>query len=81
MNSKTSCVQPGWDALWEMVVNHLLFTDDACVFSLCVNRLHRLLNICGDYAAEHEIAFNCKKANGVLFSSKSINNLLHEMFF
>ena len=29
-----------------------------------------LLNICGDYAAEHEITFNCNKTIGVLFCPK-----------
>jgi len=29
--------------------------------------LQRLLDFCGDHAAEHEIAFNCKKTIGVLF--------------
>jgi len=29
------------------------------------------LNICGDYAAENEIAFNCKKTFGLLFWPKN----------
>ena len=42
-----------------MVVNHLLFADDMCVFSPSISGLQCLLDICGDYAAEHEITFNC----------------------
>ena len=30
--------------------------------------LQCLLNICGDYAAEHEITFNCNKTIGVFFA-------------
>ena len=30
-----------------------------------------LLDICGDYAAEHEIAFNCNKTSGVGFCPKN----------
>ena len=45
-----------------------------CVFSSSISGLQCLLNICGDYAAEHEITFNCNKTIGVLFCSKSINN-------
>ena len=41
-----------------MVVNHLKFADDICVFSLSISGLQCLLNICGDYAAEHNITFN-----------------------
>jgi len=64
-----------------MVVNHLLFADNICVFSPSTSGLYYLLNICGDYAAEHEITFNCNKIISVLFCPKSINNLPHQMFF
>jgi len=53
-----------------MVVNHLNFADDICVFSTSISGLQCLLNICGDYAAEHEIIFNCNKTTGVLFCPK-----------
>jgi len=63
-----------------MVVNYLMFADDICVFSPSISGLQCLLNICGGYAAEHEITFNCNKTIGVLFCPKSINNLPHHMF-
>jgi len=53
-----------------MVVNNILFVDDICVFSPSIGGLQCLLNICGDYAAEHEITFNCNKKIGVLFCPK-----------
>ena len=53
-----------------MVVNHLKFADYICVFSPSISGLQCLLDICGDYAAEHEIIFNCNKAIGVLFCPK-----------
>jgi len=31
MYSESSWDQPGWDALGNMVVNHLMFADDICV--------------------------------------------------
>jgi len=64
-----------------MVVNHLMFADDICEFSLSISGLQCLLNICGDYTAEHEITFNCNKTIGVLFAQKGTNNLPHQMFF
>ena len=64
-----------------MVVNHLMSADDICVFSSSISGLQCLPNICGVYSAEHEIAFNSNKTTGVLFAQKSINNLLHQMFF
>ena len=39
-------------AVGNMVVNHLMFADDICVFSPSISGLQCLLNICGDYAAE-----------------------------
>ena len=53
-----------------MVVNHLMFADDICVFSTSISALQLLLDICGAYAVEHEIAFNCKKTIAVLFFPK-----------
>ena len=53
-----------------MVVNHLKFADDICAFIPTINGLQCLLNICGDYAAEHEIIFKCNKTIGVLFCPK-----------
>jgi len=44
-----------------MVVKHLMFVDDTCVFSPSVRGLQPLLNILGDYAAELEIALIAKK--------------------
>jgi len=54
-----------------MFVNHLMFADDKCVFIHSISGLQCLLNICGDYVAEHEITFNCNKIIGVLFCQKS----------
>jgi len=41
-----------------IVVNHLLFVDDACVFYPSISGLQHL-NICCDYAAKYEIVFSC----------------------
>jgi len=64
-----------------MVVNNLLFADDICMFSPCIRGLRCLLNICGDYAVEHEITFNCNKKLVFFFAQKSINKVLHQMFY
>jgi len=53
-----------------MVVNHLMFADDICVFSRSISGLQCHLNICGDCASEHEITFDCTKTFGVLFCPK-----------
>ena len=53
-----------------VVVNHLKFAHDICMFSPSISGLQCLLNICGDYATEHEIIFNCNETIGVLFCPK-----------
>jgi len=45
-------------------------TDDICVFSPSISGLQCCLSICGDYAADHEITFNCNKTIGALFCPK-----------
>jgi len=52
-----------------------------CSIQPSISGLQCLFNICGDYAAEHEIIFNCNQTVGVLFVPKGFNNLLHRMFF
>ena len=69
-------------ALHNMPTEHVMaafFVVGFCIFLQHTNGLQCLLNICGDYAAEHEIAFNCNKTSGVFFVPRSINNLVHQM--
>ena len=40
------------------------------MFSHSINALQCLLNICGNYAAEHEITFSCNKTASILFCPK-----------
>jgi len=47
-----------------------MFADDISVFSPIISGLQYHMNICGDYAAEHESTFNCNKTIGVLFCPK-----------
>jgi len=60
------------------------------VFSPSISGLQCLPYICGDYAAEHNIAFNCSKTIGVLFCLKKYKqpvpsnvflNNVHVQFF
>jgi len=62
-----------------VVVNLLIFVEDICVLGSSISPLQCLLIICGEYAAEYEIA-KCNKTNGVLFAPKRIYHRLHQMF-
>jgi len=50
-----------------MVVIHLMFGDDVCVFG---PRISGLQNICGDYATENKTPFHFNKRIGLLFVPK-----------
>jgi len=45
----------------EVLLNHLMFADDNCVFCPSVRWLQRILNVCQAYAESHGIIFNCNK--------------------
>ena len=85
------CCLPGWNSIQlgsarvgctvgNMVVNHLMFADDICVFSPSISGLQCLLDICGDYAAEHEITC-CNKTTGVPFCPKKYKQPSPSNFF
>jgi len=45
----------------EVLLNHLMFADDICVFCPSVRWLQRILDVCQTYAESHGIIFNCNK--------------------
>ena len=55
----------------------IIYVDDLCCFSPSLDGLQDLLNVCSNYAVEHDITFNCSKSVGVLFPPKylSISNV------
>ena len=55
----------------EVLLNHLMFADDICVFCLSVRRLQRILDVCQAYADLHGIIFNCNKTVCMTFKAKS----------
>jgi len=55
----------------EVLLNHLIFADDICVFCPSVRWLQRLLDVCQAYAGSHGIIFNCNKTVCVTFKPKS----------
>jgi len=45
----------------EILLNHLTFVDDICVFYPSVRGLQNILHVCQADAGLHEIIFNCSK--------------------
>jgi hypothetical protein len=53
-----------------LLVNHLLFADDAVIFAPSAKGLQQLLNICSYFAETHDILFNIKKSQCLIVKSK-----------
>jgi len=53
-----------------MIVNHLLFADDAVVFAASVKGLQRLLDICSNFAISHNVVLNATKSQCLITKSK-----------
>jgi len=45
----------------EVLLYHLMFADDICVFCPSVRWLQKMLDVCQSYAQSHGIIFNCNK--------------------
>jgi len=55
----------------EVLLNHLMFADDICLFCPSVRWLQRILDVCQAYAESHGIIFNCNKTVCMTFKAKS----------
>ena len=56
--------------LGNMIINHLLFADDAIVFAPSAKGLQQLLEICSDFAVSHNVVFNVNKSQCLVIMSK-----------
>jgi len=55
----------------EVLLNHLMFADDICVFCPSVRWLQRILVVWQAYADSHGIIFNCNKTVCMTFKAES----------
>ena len=69
LSVKLNCVKAGC-FLGNSRHNHIIYADDLCCFSPSLDGLQDLLNVCSNYAVEHNITFNCSKSVGILFLPK-----------
>ena len=53
-------VQNWWQVSWE-ITKPFIYTDDVCLVSISSAGMQKLLNICSEYASEHDLLFNNKK--------------------
>jgi len=69
-NIKSGCY------IGEVLLNHLMFADDSCVFCPSVCGLQSILDVCQAYAESHEIIFNCSKTVCMMFKAKSAKSTI-----
>ena len=55
----------------EVLLNHLMFADNICMFCPSVRWLQRTLDVCQAYAESNGIIFNCNKTVCMTFKAKS----------
>jgi len=53
----------------EVLLNHLMFADDICVFCPSLRGLQSILDVCQAYAESHGILFNCSKTVCMTFKA------------
>ena len=73
LSRKLNSVQSGC-FVGSSLLNHLMFADDLCVFSLSVNGLQKLVNVCKKYADNHCIIFNNDKTVDMIHQNNKIQS-------
>ena len=53
-------------------LNHLCYADDLCLISLSSNGMQQLLNICQNYATNHQLLYNGAKSFSLCFKDNTI---------
>ena len=64
----------------DMLINHLFYADDLCLFSPSSKGLQVLLNICYDCANELNILFNISKCKIMIFKSVLLRKCITPLF-
>ena len=57
------------------IVHHLSYADDLCLICLSSAGIHKLLNVCSNYATEHSLSYNANKSHSLCFKATAINRL------
>ena len=58
--------------LGDAFLNHLCYADDICLISLSSSGMQQLLNICQNYATNHQLLYNGAKSFSLCFKNNAI---------
>ena len=54
------------------IVNHLSYANDLCRICLSSVGMQKLLNVCSNYATEHNLSYNANKSYSLCFEASTI---------
>jgi len=60
-----------WCYIGEVLLKHLMFADDICVFCSSVRGLQGILDVGQDYLESHEIICNCSRTDCMMFKAET----------
>ena len=78
LSVKLNCVKAGC-FLGNSRFNHIIYADDLCCFSPSLDGLQDLLNVCSNYAVEHDITVHLIVVNQLVYYS-CLNTYRFQMF-
>ncbi len=61
---------PAGCACTGQTINHLMYADDLVVVAPSAKGLQNLLNTCSIFGENHDILYNCKKSQLMLFNTR-----------
>ena len=61
-----------WGYLGDAFLNHLCYADDICLISLSSSGMQQLLNMCQNYATNHQLIYNSAKSFSLCFKNNAI---------
>ncbi len=60
--------------------NHLEYADDLCLLAMSSKGMQALLQICAEYATEHDLVYNGAKSVCILFRPKGFRSPVADLF-
>ena len=61
--------------LGDAFLNHLCYSDDICLISLSSSGMQQMLNICQNYATNHQLLYKGAKSFSLCFKNNDIKNI------
>ena len=80
LSLRLNCTRLGC-SMYDRLINHLFYADDAVILATSPYVLQKLLDICAQYADEFELSFNVKKTKCLNFLPKCFKDFKVPRFY